>query len=101
MAPLTSGHMTISVSVVYQSKIGLAIAIRYSLTRRAFHLYPNKPEVLLLDYPAHQRRLLPLLAKTYGMSCAANDLKRIYWKRTPSDSKTIHVFSSGYKAMFT
>lgn len=101
MAPLTSGRVTIAVSSLYQCKIGLAIAIRYSLTRRAFHLYPNEPEVLLLDYPAHQRRLLPLLAKTYAMCCAANDLKRIYWKRTPSDSKTIHVLSSGYKAMFT
>jgi len=101
LAPLTSGRVTIAVSSLYQSRIGLATAIRYSLTRRAFHLYPDEPEVLLLDYPAHRRRLLPLLAKTYAMSCAANDLKRIYWERTPSDSKTIHVLASGYKAMFT
>lgn len=101
MAPLTTGRVTIAVSAIYQSKIGLAIAIRYALTRRAFNLQTDEPEVLLLDYPSHQRRLLPLLAKTYAMSCAANDLKRIYWKRTPSDSKTIHVLSSGYKAMFT
>jgi len=35
------------------------------------------------------------------MSCAANDLKIICLKMTPSGRKTIHVLSSGYKAMFT
>jgi acyl-CoA oxidase len=64
MAPLTSGRVTIAVSAVYQAKLGLATAIRYGLTRRAFSLSPEEPEVLLLDYPSHQHRLLPLLAKT-------------------------------------
>ncbi|PNX84860.1 peroxisomal acyl-CoA oxidase, partial [Trifolium pratense] len=63
LAPLTSGRVTIAVSSVYISKISLAIAIRYALTRRAFSIAPNGPEVLLLDYPSHQQRLLPLLAK--------------------------------------
>lgn len=44
--------------------MSLAIAIRYSLTRRAFSITSDGAEVLLLDYPSHQRRLLPLLAKT-------------------------------------
>ena len=46
-------------------QVSLAIAIRYSLTRQAFSLEPGGPEVPLLDYPSHRRRLLPLLAKTY------------------------------------
>ena len=49
----------------FVSQIGMATAIRYGLTRRAFSLTPNGLEVLLLDYPSHQRRLIPLLAKTY------------------------------------
>lgn len=93
LSPLTSGRVTIAVSATYSAKvnscfyrhlfclpliiflwyliflvmpcqIGLATAIRYSLTRRAFSVTPNGPEVLILDYPSHQRRLLPLLAKT-------------------------------------
>ncbi|KAJ7542883.1 hypothetical protein O6H91_09G016000 [Diphasiastrum complanatum] len=100
MAPLTGGRVTIAVGAIFQAKLGLQTAIRYALTRRAFSLSPNEPEVLLLDYPSHQRRLLPLLAKTYAMSFAANDLKDVYVKRTPSDAKIIHVLSSGYKAMF-
>uniref|UniRef100_A0A5B7BDQ3 Acyl-coenzyme A oxidase n=1 Tax=Davidia involucrata TaxID=16924 RepID=A0A5B7BDQ3_DAVIN len=101
LAPLTSGRVTIAVSAIYSSKVSLAIAIRYSLTRRAFSVTPNGPEVLLLDYPSHQRRLLPLLAKTYAMSFAANYLKMIYVKRTPESNKTIHVVSSAFKATLT
>ncbi|EEF37282.1 acyl-CoA oxidase, putative [Ricinus communis] len=101
LAPLTSGRVTIAVSAIYSSKISLAIAIRYSLTRRAFSIRPNEPEVLLLDYPSHQRRLLPLLAKTYAMSFAGNSLKMIYWKRAPETNKTLHVISSAFKATMT
>lgn len=101
MAPLTSGRVTIAVSAVYMAKISLATAIRYSLTRRAFSTTPNGDEVLLLDYPSHQRRLLPLLAKTYAMSFAGNYLKLLYVRRTPQLIKTLHVVSSGFKAILT
>ncbi|KAG2324076.1 hypothetical protein Bca52824_006804, partial [Brassica carinata] len=101
LAPLTSGRVTIASCAIYSAKIGLAVAIRYSLSRRAFSVVVNGPEVLLLDYPSHQRRLLPLLAKTYAMSFAANDMKMIYVKRTPETNKEIHVVSSGIKALLT
>ncbi|XP_027342004.1 acyl-coenzyme A oxidase 3, peroxisomal-like isoform X4 [Abrus precatorius] len=101
LAPLTSGRVSIAASTVYISKISLAIAIRYALTRRAFSFLPNGPEVLLLDYPSHQRRLLPLLAKIYAMSFAVNVLKMMYVKRTPQSNKTLHIVSSAYKATFT
>ncbi|KAE8727379.1 putative acyl-coenzyme A oxidase 3.2, peroxisomal [Hibiscus syriacus] len=91
MSPLTAGRVIIAVNAVYQSKVGVSIAIRYALTRRAFSLKPNEPEVLLLDYPSHQRRLLPLIAKIYALSFGANYLKMLYVKRTPQSNKTIHV----------
>ncbi|GMG98551.1 hypothetical protein Nepgr_000391 [Nepenthes gracilis] len=101
LAPLTFGRITIAVCAVYSSKVGLATAIRYSLSRRAFSLAANEPEILLLDYPSHQHRLLPLLAKTYAMSFAGNYLKSIYVQRTPEMNKTIHVVSSAFKATLT
>ncbi|KAJ0032008.1 hypothetical protein Pint_14501 [Pistacia integerrima] len=82
-------------------QIGLSIAIRYALSRRAFSITPNGPEILLLDYPIHQQRLLPLLAKTYAMSSAANYMKMLYVNRTPQSNKTIHVILSAFKATFT
>ncbi|KAG2324060.1 hypothetical protein Bca52824_006788 [Brassica carinata] len=101
LAPLTSGRVTIATCAIYSAKIGLAVAIRYSLSRRAFSVTANGPEVLLLDYPSHQRQLLPLLAKTYAMSFSANDMKMMYVKRTPETSKEIHVVSSRLKALLT
>lgn len=101
LAPLTSGRVTIAANAVYISKLGLAIAVRYALTRRAFSVTPNGPEVLLLDYPSHQRRLLPLVAKTCAMSCATNFLKKIYVKRTPDTNKAVHIYSSALKAAAT
>jgi acyl-CoA oxidase len=64
MAPLSSGRVVIAVSAINQAKVGLATALRYALTRRAFSVSTYEPEMLLLDYPSHQHRLLPLLAKT-------------------------------------
>ncbi|KAJ4837455.1 hypothetical protein Tsubulata_051278 [Turnera subulata] len=101
LASLTVGRVAIATSAIYSAKMGLTIAIRHALSRRAFSLTPNGPEVLLLDYPSHQRRLFPLLAKTYAMNFAGNDLKMIYAKRKPENYKTLHVVSSTFKAMFT
>ncbi|XP_047081191.1 acyl-coenzyme A oxidase 3, peroxisomal-like [Lolium rigidum] len=101
LSPLTFGRVYIAVSSVYISKVGLAIAVRYALSRRAFSITPDGPEMLLLDYPSHQRRLLPLLAKACMMSSAGNFMKKMYVKRTPEISKAIHVYSSALKATLT
>ncbi|KAM0915873.1 hypothetical protein ACQ4PT_010532 [Festuca glaucescens] len=101
LSPLTLGRVNIAVSSVYISKAGLAIAVRYALSRRAFSITPDGPEMLLLDYPSHQRRLLPLLAKACMMSSAGNFMKNMYVKRTPEVSKAIHVYSSALKATLT
>ncbi|XP_020261803.1 acyl-coenzyme A oxidase 3, peroxisomal-like isoform X2 [Asparagus officinalis] len=101
MAPLTSGRVDVASTAIYSSKQGLAIAVRYALTRRAFSITPDGQEVLLLDYPSHQRRLLPLVAKTCAMSCAINFLKKSYAKRTPETNKIMHVYSSALKATLT
>eukprot|EP00270_Netrium_digitus_P019609 TRINITY_DN7772_c0_g4_i2.p1 TRINITY_DN7772_c0_g4~~TRINITY_DN7772_c0_g4_i2.p1 ORF type:complete len:699 (+),score=165.27 TRINITY_DN7772_c0_g4_i2:47-2143(+) len=99
MTPLTGGRVTIAAGAINQCKTGLTIALRYALTRRAFSLSSGGEEVCLLDYPGHQRRLLPLLAKTYVYNFGCNLLKEAYIRRQPSDAKVIHVSSSGYKAL--
>ncbi|KAL6839414.1 hypothetical protein ACP4OV_030684 [Aristida adscensionis] len=101
LSPLTLGRVNIAVNSVYISKVALAIAVRYSLSRRAFSITPGGPEMLLLDYPSHQRRLLPLLAKVCLMSSAGNFMKKMYVKRTPEMSKAIHIYSSALKATLT
>ncbi|KAF0903612.1 hypothetical protein E2562_028173 [Oryza meyeriana var. granulata] len=101
LSPLTLGRVNIAVNAVYISKVAVAIAVRYALSRRAFSVTPDGPETLLLDYPSHQRRLLPLLAKACLMSSAGNFMKRMYVKRTPELNKAIHIYSSALKATLT
>ncbi|KAJ4836470.1 Acyl-coenzyme A oxidase 3, peroxisomal [Turnera subulata] len=102
LSPGKVGRLAIATTSIYKTKVSLAIAIRYALSRRAFPLTPNGPEVLLLDYPIHQRRLLPLLAKTYAMSFAGNWLKMLFiQEESQSSYKTFHVFSTAFKAVFT
>eukprot|EP00898_Chlorokybus_atmophyticus_P008974 jgi/Chlat1/9078/Chrsp94S08324 len=101
MAPLTGGRVAIAIQSNGVSKIGLATTLRYALGRRAFSPSPDDPEMPILDYPSHQRRLLPLLARVYALNFAANELKLAFVSRTAADAKIIHVNSSAYKALMT
>ncbi|KAJ1690797.1 hypothetical protein LUZ63_014952 [Rhynchospora breviuscula] len=101
LSPLTAGRVNITAMAVYISKVALAIATRYALSRRAFSVIPNAPEVLLLDYHSHQHRLIPLLAKVCALSCASNFLKTLYIQRTRESNKALHVYSSALKAIAT
>lgn len=49
------------------SKKALAIAVRYAAVRRQFRTGDNPLETKLLDYPIHQRRLMPLMAQAIAM----------------------------------
>jgi acyl-CoA oxidase len=66
---LVQGRICISGASVSAAKTALTIAVRYGLTRTQFGP-PDEPEVALLDYRIHQRRLMPLLAKTYALHFA-------------------------------
>ncbi len=70
---LVQGRVCISGASVSASKTALTIATRYGLRRRQFG--PDEgEEVVILDYRAHQRRLMPLLAKTYALHFAQAEL---------------------------
>lgn len=58
----------------------VTIALRYAVGRRQFKAALAKEgdaESQLLDYPLHQRRLIPLLALTYAFSNGANVLQTL------------------------
>jgi acyl-CoA oxidase len=74
LGTLVQGRVCISGASISAAKSALTIAIRYSLTRRQFGPAPGE-EVLLLDYRTHQRRLLPLLARTYALHFAQEVLR--------------------------
>jgi acyl-CoA oxidase len=63
---LVQGRVCVAGASVTAAKTALTIAIRYGLRRHQFGP-PGGEEVPLLEYRAHQRRLMPLLAKTYAL----------------------------------
>ncbi len=74
LGTLVRGRISVAGSAGSATKKALTIAIRYGNRRRQFAPAGSVDEVLLLDYPAYQRLLLPALARTYALHCAQNQL---------------------------
>jgi acyl-CoA oxidase len=81
LGTLVQGRVCVGGGGIQATKVALTIATRYADQRRQFGA-PGAPEVLLLDYGQHQRRLLPLIARTYALHFAqerlARDFKEIF-----------------------
>jgi acyl-CoA oxidase len=73
LGTLVQGRVCVSSASISAAKSALTIAVRYGLRRRQFGP-SGEEEVLILDYRTHQRRLLPLLAKTYALHFAQQEL---------------------------
>jgi acyl-CoA oxidase len=74
LGTLVQGRISVSGAAVSASKSALTIAVRYAEARRQFRAPGSDDEVVLLDYLAHQRRLLPAIATTYALHFAQSEL---------------------------
>jgi Acyl-CoA dehydrogenase, C-terminal domain len=97
---LTTGRMLIAQSAVDSLKMGVSIAIRYSVQR------PQFQGKKIAEYVTHQRRLLPALANAYALHISLGYLKQVAFDKTPQMSaaeqgKVVHVTSAGLKAAST
>ncbi|CAM3319852.1 acyl-CoA dehydrogenase [Nocardioides dubius] len=70
LGTLVLGRVSVGGAGVNAAKVALTIAVDYANRRRQFASSDDQPESLLLDYGQHQRRLLPLLARTYALHAA-------------------------------
>lgn len=98
---LVGGRVSVGHSGNSIAKAGLAIAIRYAARRRQFGPPKGKSETLLLDYPAHQRRLMPFLANVYALDFAFKDLTRLNATARPENYRTVETTAAGLKAFAT
>jgi acyl-CoA oxidase len=73
LGTLIRGRVSVGGSAGSATKRALALAVRYGEIRRQFSK-PGGDEVVILDYLAHQRKLLPALAKTYALHFAQEEL---------------------------
>ncbi|OBK19407.1 acyl-CoA dehydrogenase family protein [Mycobacterium asiaticum] len=72
---LIRGRVTVGGSAGAAARVALDIATRYALQRRQFSAPDDDDrEVLIMDYLVHQRRLFPLIARSYALQFAQNEL---------------------------
>lgn len=70
LGTLVQGRVCVGGGGINAAKVALAIATKYAVRRRQFEATSDEQEELLLDYGMHQRRLLPLVARTYALHFA-------------------------------
>jgi acyl-CoA oxidase len=107
LGTLVQGRVCVGGGAVNASKVALAVAIKYGLVRRQFGAPGADREEILLDYGMHQRRLFPLLARTYALHFAqervAADLHQVFsHPETPDhDRRALESRAAGTKALGT
>jgi len=76
LGTLVRGRISVAGGAIHATQRALAIATRYAEKRRQFGRPDGEGETPLLDYRAHQRKLLPAIARTYALHFAQEELVR-------------------------
>jgi len=113
LGTLVQGRISVAGGAGSATKVALTIAIRYAESRRQF-AGPDGAEIPVLDYLAHQRKLLPALAKTYAIHFAQLELVAGLHETTPDldaplaelpaehpDRRELEARAAGVKAIAT
>ena len=103
LGTLVGGRISVAFAGLSASKNALAIATRYACHRRQFGA-AGEPEIKLIDYLSHQRRLFPKIAVSYAMTFALRELvERFVAARADpaADHQVLEADAAGLKAMAT
>ncbi|MBM7775801.1 acyl-CoA oxidase [Actinokineospora baliensis] len=103
LGTLIRGRISVAGAAGSATKSALTIATLYALERRQFTKPDSDDEVLLLDYLAHQRKLLPALATTYALHFAQEELVTTLHELTTDEHRRRELESraAGLKAATT
>jgi acyl-CoA oxidase len=106
LGTLVRGRVSVGGAASATAEVALTIAGKYALQRRQFGPNPDS-EILLMDYRTHQRRLLPLIAKSYAYRFAQNQLvARMHRLQTTDEpdeheQRELETRAAGLKAVQT
>ncbi len=99
LGTLVGGRIAVGSAAVSAAKAGLTVAVRYGARRRQFGP-AGGPEVAILDYLSHQRRLLPRVATSYGLTFALHRLAEDFAALPAgADTREIEGRAAALKAM--
>lgn len=101
LGALVVGRISVGLAGVSAAKSALTIAIKYGSKRRQFGANDEAAETVILDYPTHQSRLFPKIAKTYAYYFALRRLADKYVNNTDGDMRHIETLAAGLKSKAT
>ena len=107
LGALVRGRICIGGGAAIAARRALSIATRYGDRRTQFRHPQSDDETPLLDYLAHQRKLLPAIARAYALGFAQNDLIADYGRvssdaaHEPRDQRALETLAAGLKALNT
>jgi acyl-CoA oxidase len=101
LGALVVGRICVGLLGNNASKTALTIATKYAYKRRQFPPKKGMAETLIIDYPTHQKRLFPALAKTYAYHFALRDLADKYTNATEEETREIETIAAGLKSKAT
>ncbi len=99
LGALVGGRVSVAAGANSAAKKALNIAMNYALKRRQFTSIDENIETLILDYPTHQERLFPLLAKSYALTFALEKLREKWAENYgQSDQREVEAMAAGLKS---
>jgi acyl-CoA oxidase len=107
LGTLVRGRISVAGSAASATQSALTIAVRYGQRRRQFEAPGRDGEIVLLDYLAHRRKLLPALAKSYALHFAQEELVRLLHSvqsggtRDEAAQRELEGLAAGMKAVTT
>lgn len=101
LGTLVGGRVCVPRCGLSAAKAGIKIAVNFGLKRRQFGPSFSEPETLILDYPSHQRRLMPLVAKAYAVHFGLQHLTDRFNNEAEGDMREIETLAAGMKAYAT
>jgi acyl-CoA oxidase len=107
LGALVRGRVSVAGSAGSATQRALTIGIRRAETRRQFARPGGDEEIVLLDYLAHQRKLLPALATTYALHFAQEELVAmlhdVHTEAAPDEraQRVLESRAAGIKAVAT
>ncbi|GGW29756.1 acyl-CoA dehydrogenase family protein [Arenibacter certesii] len=101
LGTLVGGRICVAKGALGGAKMALAIAVKYALNRRQFNDNIKIQEDLIMDYPSHQLRLTPAIAKCYVYHATLEEVMRQYSDDTISDKRKIESQVAALKSTIT
>lgn len=101
LGTLVGGRISVARFALSAARTGLTISLRYAAARRQFGP-AGAPEVPILSYQTHQRRLIPALASAFAAGLALDALTGRYLATLhDADRRTLEADAAALKAWVT